>query len=424
MILTINAAFPELNHLSAELAAEGLLTKYVRPYANVNCMWERRLMKMPFFEHFYDRTFGRRRMPYPLERRHVDSAALGWDFLMATHARLPEVLKCHGGLREALSYARTNAIARIGARALTDEKMVVASWGCAEPAFKQMKARGGSCVLNYSLAHHAYTHRYLQEEATLEPGFASTLNSHDRPKWLLDRLDCEIELADHILVGSNFVKASFIAESVPEKKIEVIPYGADTKLFTPQTSEIPAGTKAFRLLFVGQLSQRKGLSYLLRSYDEFHSTDTSLTLVGQLQDDGRALTPWRHLYRYVPPVSRQELADVFRAADVFVFPTLVEGMPLVVIEAMASGLPVITTPNGSGDIVRNEVDGFLIPARDAVALTEKLNYLRSHPDVRREMGRNARARALAFTWDSYRQKVLGKLKEWLNNEDGNMVKAG
>ena len=95
----------------------------------------------------------------------------------------------------------------------------------------------------------------------------------------------------------------------------------------------------------------------------------------------------------------------------FVFPTLIEGMPIVVLEAMASGLPVITTPNGPGDIVRDGVDGFVVPIRDPDAIVEKLEYLRAHPEHRREMGINARQRALEFSWAAYQRRGVEVLTE-------------
>ena len=94
------------------------------------------------------------------------------------------------------------------------------------------------------------------------------------------------------------------------------------------------------------------------------------------------------------------------------FPTLVEGMPLVVLEAMASGLPVITTPNGPGDIVRDGVDGFLVPPRDVDAIVDRLALLRTNLELRQEMSFNAREQAQRFTWSAYRKSVVGALRAW------------
>ena len=75
------------------------------------------------------------------------------------------------------------------------------------------------------------------------------------------------------------------------------------------------------------------------------------------------------------------------------------------LEAMASGLPVITTSHGPGDIVRDRVDGFIVPIRDPEAIVNTIEYLRANPEIRAEMGRSARARALEFTWKAYCEKA-------------------
>ena len=90
-------------------------------------------------------------------------------------------------------------------------------------------------------------------------------------------------------------------------------------------------------------------------------------------------------------------------------PTLIEGMPLVVLEAMACGLPVIVTANGPADIVRDGIDGFIVPERDDEAIAERLDHLFRHPELRHEMGRQAALRALEFSWDAYAERALGVL---------------
>jgi glycosyltransferase involved in cell wall biosynthesis len=251
----------------------------------------------------------------------------------------------------------------------------------------------------------------LLEEAELEPAFSGTLNSHILPEWLEERLDKEIALADHILVGSFFVRESFVKEGIPAEKLEVIPYGVDTRLFEPAPRK--PQNDCFKLLFVGQIGQRKGVSYLLRAYQQFQDPKTLLTMVGKIQGDGSAFRSYRELFRHIDHVPRTYLRDIYQQADVFVFPTLVEGMPLVVLEAMASGLPVITTPNGPGDIVRDGVDGFIVPIRNPKSILEKLEFLRANPDACAEMGENARKRALEFTWGAYQKRAIAMLKYWI-----------
>jgi glycosyltransferase involved in cell wall biosynthesis len=94
----------------------------------------------------------------------------------------------------------------------------------------------------------------------------------------------------------------------------------------------------------------------------------------------------------------------FQQADVFVFPSLYEGSALVIYEALASGLPVITTPN-SGSVVRDGLEGYVVPIRDARALAEKIAQLYSDRALRKDMGARARRRAEEYPWSAYRRRL-------------------
>jgi glycosyltransferase involved in cell wall biosynthesis len=89
---------------------------------------------------------------------------------------------------------------------------------------------------------------------------------------------------------------------------------------------------------------------------------------------------------------------------VFVYPSLHEGSAIATYEALASGLPVITTAN-SGSVVRDSSEGFIVPIRDVEALKEKILLLYGDRQLREEMGRNARKRAEDFTWSAYRRRL-------------------
>ncbi len=409
-VAVINYAAPEVNHLAAGLAEAGLLSAYVRPYANMGRTWELALSTIPGMGSWYRRTFGRRQMPDGLLPKHVHQTAVTADLLGAAIRHLQT--QRGKDLAERLRWYTRRQIARRGARLAAGAKMVVASYMVAEHAFRRSQ---GIRVLNYPIAHHRYIQRFAADEEQREPEFAGTLPDWSAaPPWLERQLDAECALADAILVGSSFARDSFVAEGVPAEKMIVVPYGADVSAFVPaqddaqQTSE-----RAFRLLFVGQIGQRKGISYLLRAYDEFRGRGTKLTLVGQFYGRADCLDPYRHLFEHIPHIPQAELAKKYRDADVFVFPTLIEGLGMVVLEAMASGLPVITTPNGPGDIVRDGIDGFVVPIRDTGAIVEKLEYLRANPDRRREMGHNARQRALEYNWRAYQERAIQTLQQLL-----------
>ena len=94
-----------------------------------------------------------------------------------------------------------------------------------------------------------------------------------------------------------------------------------------------------------------------------------------------------------------EPASVYRSADIFAFPTLEEGSPLVSYEAMACGLPVVTSPMGAGSVVRHGQEGLVVDPYDPQALIRALQELAEDVRTRREMGAAAQRRAAEYTWN-------------------------
>jgi glycosyltransferase involved in cell wall biosynthesis len=408
-VLVVNYTAPELNHLAAALAQHGLLQQYIRPYANQHRAWERAVERLPGFGRFYTKTFGRRTMPPGLTSGDIREAAVWQDIVRAAALHF-------GGSRakaltEQLHWGIQQRLAVVASRDAPNAQVIVGSYQVSHKAFARAS---GMKVLNYPIAHHRYIQRFVEEERELEPSFAATLPDWGQaPTWQEPELDMECDLADRILVGSQFVRNAFMEEGFPAEKMIVIPYGADVERFFP-AREATNLKKPFRALFVGSIVQRKGISYLLRAYQRFKGPNTELILVGNYPDDSSPFVPFHDDFKHIPHVPQANLPQIYRSADVFVFPSLLEGMPLVVLEAMASGLPVITTPNGPGDLVRDGVDGFVVPIRDVDAIVEKLEYLHAHPEERLRMGQNARERAKMFTWEHYRAKVtdfIGSLYE-------------
>ncbi len=412
--LVVNFNAPELNQLALALAHAGRLERYVRPYVNKGRGWERLLANVPLAGRAYASTFGRRLMDDPALVRLTREAGVLPDVLAATAMRL-QILPDATRRRwtSALIKSLRESVADSAARLAPHAECVVAYEGFALPAFVASRAAGsGRTVLNYPVAHHRVRRRERLEEIDRTPLFASTWPDFDDwPAGHEQRLDEEIRLADAVLVGSTYAADSFVAEGIPRSRMKVIPYGVDLRTFTPRVDGARRDGTRFEAIFSGQMTQRKGLSYLLEGWRRFARPDARLTLVGQGVGDPRALAPYADLFRHVPHQSRPALAQLYRASDVFVFPTLVEGMPLVVLEAMACGLPVIVTANGPADIVRDGVDGYVIPARDADAVADRLEALRRDPALREEMGRNAARRAAEFGWQAYTAKALTCLGE-------------
>lgn len=412
--LVVNFNSPELNQLALALVDEGALGAYVRPYINKGRGWERALSALPLAGSAYNGTFGRRRVTDPRLAELTHEAGVVPDLLAAAIGRLkmlPAEKRHHWAHRLYMSVRE--GVSAEACRHLADVTCVVGYEGFALPAFEKALALGGRrLVLNYPVAHHRQRRRVRLEENDREPEFAVTWPDFDDwPEGHEERLDEEITQADAVLVGSTYAADSFVAEGIDRSKMRVVPYGVDLQTFTTGTSEPPARDGRFKVIYAGQLTQRKGISYLLRGYRKFARSDSQLTLVGSVVGSDAPLKPYANSFEHIAHQTRPALSDLYRRSDVFVFPTLIEGMGLVVLEAMACGLPVIVTSNGPGDIVRDGIDGFVIPERDSDAVCDRLERLYRDPELRVEMGRNAAERARQFDWSAYTSKTRNVLAE-------------
>ncbi len=280
----------------------------------------------------------------------------------------------------------------------------------AATTFNRAKQQGISCLYDLPIPFYQMTRRIMSEEAERFPELASAILSIHDPAWKLERKEQEVKLADHIFVASSVTKQSLLEIGVKPEKISVIPYGAPVESFQPQ----PKTDDCFRTLFVGRVSPRKGVHYLLQAWQELKLPDAELVLVGSSLFPTGWLEKYKHICRHISSVPHLLLNNYYSSANILVFPSLVEGFGLVILEAMACGIPVITTPNTGGpDILTDGVEGFIVPIRDVQALKEKLEWCYSHPQELAEMGRAARRKAEQLNWSLYRQELACKIKEIL-----------
>jgi glycosyltransferase involved in cell wall biosynthesis len=400
-VLMANMSAPELTHLAAEFARSGLLTRYVRRYANQNRWWERAIQRLPGAGAVYARTLGLRLPPEGLQARHLEEAGVLQDFAAAIVSRSGLPRRVALRVATALNDSAFRAIGLRAARLAGSAAIVVAGSGTAYPVFKATGGKGIPRVLNYPSAHHRFQRRFFEAVATKQPEFAgldeaggSALSLEAEPT-----LDAECAMADLILTGSRFARQSFIDEGIPPERVLAIPYGVDTERFLPGPQEREDGR--FRIVYVGRISQRKGIGYLLQAYQRFRRNDTDLQLTGNIVGDASCLAPYQPLFRHIPHMPNVDLPHVYRNADVFVFPSLLEGLGLVVLEAMACGCPVIVTRNGPEDVVRDGIDGLVVPAGDADALTEALDRMYKNPSLRESMSISARQQAERLNWSTY-----------------------
>jgi glycosyltransferase involved in cell wall biosynthesis len=211
-------------------------------------------------------------------------------------------------------------------------------------------------------------------------------------------------MADYCLAASEFTRRTLVAAGVAPEKIEVIPYGIDVARFPVRKSRAPS--KPLRLLFVGTLCQRKGIKYLLDAIDLLPAGSVELTLVGRRADQMEWLPRNHPAIRVRESVSAAELLDAYAEADVFVFPSLAEGFAHVLLEAMASGLPVIATDRTAApDLMSQGEAGYIVKAGDAADLASHIEKFVRDPAQVLKMGAAARRRAEEMPWSRFRNGV-------------------
>lgn len=189
------------------------------------------------------------------------------------------------------------------------------------------------------------------------------------PESYFERLSREWRLASAVLVNSDLSRQALIRQGVPAHKLVVVPcaYEAPVRNTEPRRREGP-----LRVLWVGSVILRKGIQYLMEAARMLEARRFQFRVVGPIGISDAAVATAPENLRFEGPVPRTRLAQVFREADVFVFPTLSDGFGITQLEAMSHGLPVIATPN-CGAVVTHETDGLIVPARDARALAEALS---------------------------------------------------
>lgn len=217
--------------------------------------------------------------------------------------------------------------------------------------------------------------RLLRAEASRRPEWAETLPGLKDSVEKLLRKDEELALADRIYVASSFTAKTLLDFPGTLAPIIVVPYGFPPVTITREYSQ-KGNNKKLRLLFVGGLSQRKGIASVFDAVKKL-SNHVELTVVGRKSvDNCVALNEALCQCRWILSLPHNEILELMKTQDVLVFPSLFEGFGLVITEAMSQGLPVITTDRTAGlDLIEHGNNGWLIRAGSTESLVEEIENL-------------------------------------------------
>jgi glycosyltransferase involved in cell wall biosynthesis len=272
---------------------------------------------------------------------------------------------------------------------------------CSLWQFQEAKRLGKACIYDMPIGYYP---AWQETERALAKQFgewlpAGGLGSHRfaRP----EQKRKEMELADLVFVPSTFVKKTITRFA--DKNCALAQYGVDTTFWQP-----PADVKkdeTLQFLYAGQLSIRKGIPVLLEAWKRADLKDAELHLVGTwlLADRIRGELPKD--VHWFGACSRQELLGYYQSADVFVFPSFFEGFALVLLEAMACGLPVLASDATGAPDLLDDATGIVLPAGDVEQWSEALRAIAARRDQLPAMRKAARKKACQCTWERYREAV-------------------
>ena len=282
--------------------------------------------------------------------------------------------------------------------------------------------------------HPGTMRRILKEELALHPECATTLGQEwelSLPEEDFQHLAEEPGMAASFLAASSFTRDSLVEHGIGREQVTVVPYGIDLGRFRPDPArralQAPATSQKpspLKLLFVGRINQRKGLAYLLEALRLLGNADVELTICGRVLDDLRIFGDFERQVKIRPSVSAEELVRAYQSADLFVFPSVGEGFGQVLLESLASGLPILaTTHTAAPDLIEDGVQGFIVEPRRPEELAARIRWALTHRQELAEMGVRARARAEFFTWARFRQGTADAVRQFLA-EDAARLRQG
>jgi glycosyltransferase involved in cell wall biosynthesis len=272
---------------------------------------------------------------------------------------------------------------------------------CSLWQFVEAKNRGKACIYDMPIGYYPTWER---QQDGLARRYADWLPADGLASSLYARPDQkrrEMVLADLVLAPSDFVEETIRAFH-PDKPVARAPYGVDLEFWSPAPGRADG---PLRFIYAGQLSIRKDIPGLIAAWERAALRDAELELVGSWHLAERKRTSLPRGVTLIPQCSPQALRNRYRAADALVFPSWFEGLSLVLLEAMACGLPVIASRSSGGGDVVTPACGRLIEAGDTDALVETLRWFAAHRDQLSEMGAAARRQAEMRTWDNYGRHV-------------------
>jgi len=291
----------------------------------------------------------------------------------------------------------------------TAARAVIACEISARLTFESAKRRGMRTFLDAPSIHHLAQDRVqpTRDHAGLHEQLASIK-------------DAEIALADHVLTVSDLARHTYLDVGAPPERVHAIPLGADPSVFAVDAADAPVedplDSAPIRFLFAGATIHRKGFDLLIDAFARVRAGMYTATLdvVGPPGDAASLALSRSQGVRMLGPLPQRGLAALIRSCDLLVLPSRHDSYGMVVIEALASGKPVIVSDMvGAKDLVRNGSNGWIVPMGDVSALERQMRWCAEHVSEVRTMRASCIESARSATWDAYRARFSALIRRLL-----------
>ena len=266
------------------------------------------------------------------------------------------------------------------------------------------RKKGIPCVVDHASLHMEDERRLIAEEAQR---WGLPVPGDVCPDWVIEKERSEFEVADRVFVPSCTARDSLLHCGVPKGKIFVNSYGVDISAFHPSAEE----PKTFRVIQAGHVCMRKGTLTLLDAFARARLPRAELLVLGGgievsgMQETIEKMSSPGVFIR--PAVPFAMLNQVYNTCAAMVLASVSDGFALVVIHAMACGLPVIVTENvGARDLIQDGVNGFIVPVGAPEIIADRLRLLYGDPERRRTMGLAALETVkYGYSWHDYGDRL-------------------
>lgn len=283
--------------------------------------------------------------------------------------------------------------------------------------FQRAKALNIPCIYELPAPAPKFVNAIFAKEYALFPEVENAYSTRLQAQqpFRTERRRQEAEIADLVIVNSVLTRDSYVAEGLDADKIHVIPLGA------PPISNDPKQVRTantLRIIWAGTFSIRKGAHHLLAAWERgaLASCNVLLDVFGTPTLPAKLLSNLPANIKFHGPIPQVELYAHFLQADLLVLPTLCDGFGMVITEAMAHGLPVLTTPNaGAAQFIKDGENGILVPAGDIEALSAAIFRLLTAREALHRMGMAAQQTVAAWQWSDFRAAHRRVIDDFLSS---------